>query len=97
MSSVALIFTLIAGALAIGIVLFFPMRWFLTRNNPESERSPNVTAIGFLQAALVVVLMLIIAWFMEAGNKTASIVWGALVIGGNVWLCFMVKNKEGKK
>ena len=53
MSSLGILI-MIAGAVAIGAVLFFPMRWLLTRNNPESAMSPKVTSGDFLQAALVV-------------------------------------------
>ena len=97
MSGFSVILLLSAGALAIGLMLFFPMRWLLTRNNPESANSPKVTASGYLQAALAVALLLVIAWFMESGNKTASVIWGLLLIGGSIWLYFKTKKKKGKE
>ena len=97
MSGLTVILILSAGAFAIGAVLFFPMRWLLTRNNPESTNSPKVTLSGFLQAALAVALLLVIAWFMESGNKTASVIWGLLIIGGNIWLYSNIKKQKGKE
>ena len=82
---------MIIGAFVIGAVLFFPMRWLLTRNNLETKESPRVTPSGYLQIALVVAVMLIVAWHMEAGNKTATIIWTILGIGGSVWLFFVRK------
>ena len=85
---------MIVGVFVIGTVLFFPMRWLFTRNKPEARKSPKVPPSGYLQIALVVAVMLMLAWHMEAGNKIASIIWAVLGIGGSVWLFFVRKKLD---
>jgi len=50
-----------------------------------------------IQAAAVVVALLVLAWFMESGNKTASVLWGVLIISGNIWLYFTLKKQKQNK
>ena len=49
------------------------------------------------QAFAVVAALLAVVWFMEAGSKLASGIFGVVTIVGNIWLYFAVKRSRRDK
>ena len=95
MSGVGVILVMLLVFFVIGVLIYIPVRWLVGRNSDTVSNSPKVTPWMLIQMAAAVGTLLVLAWYMEAGNKIASVVWGLIAIGGNIWLYFAVKkNKE---
>ena len=60
----------------------------------QDEKGDSATALDIVQAAVVVVALLVLAWFMESGNRTASVVWGLVSIAGSIWLYFTIRKQK---
>ncbi len=94
MSELATVLILLLGFFVVGVALFFPMRWLLTRNNPASKESPKVTPSGYLQMALVVSALLVLIWYKEAGSKIAIVTFGILALVASVWGVILARKSK---
>ncbi|MEL7312899.1 MAG: hypothetical protein AAFN07_15390 [Pseudomonadota bacterium] len=65
-------------------------------SDPEKENR-NVTPLELIQAAIVVVTLLVLAWFKESGNQAASIIWIVLVFAVGVCFYFIRKTLNQDK
>ncbi len=69
-----------AGSLVVGLVLYLPMRWVFLRNK-EPGRSPTVRSKGVIAVAPLLLVMLALFWFKEAGSSLAGYMFTGLMVG----------------
>ncbi|MFQ5546677.1 MAG: hypothetical protein ACE5FV_00185 [Woeseia sp.] len=84
MDNLLVIGILVLGSVTIGAILFFPMRWWMTRSAPKHEQAPPVTGQHLLMTLFVVVSLLGLFWFVAAGDRIATIVNAAIMLAANI-------------
>ena len=81
MSDNFLIIAILAlGALVLGVVLYFPIRWVMLRSVPQDAESRKVEPKDLLYVIAILGVLITLVWFREAGNKTAAGIVAAITI-----------------
>ena len=97
MSNFGVVFVLILGALIVGGLLFIPMRWLALRKAPTKESSPQVTRGQYVQAIVIVAGLLVLVWFVEAGNQAAGIAFATIMLIATIWGGIIVRKAKQQK
>lgn len=100
LDKLALIAGLVAVGIIVGALLFFPMRWLIHRFGPapKEPKSPPATKMHIVTAAVVVASLLVLFWFIEAGNKVAGLIFVAVMVVAHIAAAVILKrSKEAKE
>jgi len=83
MGPLVVILVAIPAFIAIGLLIFLPLRWLMVRRVPP-EQKRKVNRKDVLAAMAVVATLLPLAWLMEAGNRYAAVIWSCAVLVASV-------------
>ena len=80
----------------IGAILFFPMRWLAMRNAPNNGAVRDITSKDLFLMVPLVLFLLTLVWFMEAGNKLAAGVFALITASATIAGVVMLKKQKDK-
>ena len=91
MDSIVVMLSFIAASLAVGALLYLPVRWYVRRRAPAPGKGLAVQPAQLAMAVLVVGCLLVLVWFVESGSRAAAIAYAATLLIASVAAIKIVK------
>lgn len=97
MGGLPVILILALGSLATGVILFVAIRWLLRLIIPSDRNAKPIETRTALLLLPMLACLVIISWYLEAGNQSAVLIWGAVYVALSVLaglVCVMRKRSK---